>query len=340
MNYLKKDLEVGSMPEIKQFCRSIIMKMRKIRLKMIIIFFMFNLVLAVLLAPFIILWGPFEATKTLVVGSILTSQHPQFVRVFLSAEQIDEIVHKSIPSVLPNTSAGITIEDITGRGFKGKAMLIKDPERMKVAVTNELGITGERVSDFVKDTGAVGGINAGAFYDPNSTGNGAFPEGITVHNGEIVHNNIGNLSTGIVGFDKKGKLIVGQMNADDVKINNIQEAVSFWPPLIQDGKPGVFSDEAWGVAPRTAIGQKADGTIILVVIDGQLPTSHGARMSDLVNVFMEYGAVNAGNLDGGSSSEMVYNGKVINSPCDIFIERDLPTAFVVMPELTHGIVIN
>lgn len=317
-------------------------KLRKMSLKMIIIFFIFNLVFDVVLAPFIIFWGPFEAIQTLAVGSVLTSRHPQVVNAFLSDEKISEIVNKydntDLPSdspimhVVSDASAGITIEDINGKSFKGKAMLIKDPKRMKVAVTKELEVTGERVSDFVKDTGAIAGINGGGFYDPNGTGNGAFPDGITVHNGVIVHNNIGNKSTDIVALDKDGKLIVGQITVDDVKKKKIQEAVSFLPTLIQDGKRGEFQDSRWGVAPRTAIGQKADGTIILVVIDGRQLTSLGAKMSDLYNIFKDYDAINAANLDGGSSSELFYNGKVISKQWNMFGERYLPTSIVVMPE--------
>lgn len=318
-------------------------KTQKIRLKRIIAFFIFNVVLAVTIAPFIIFWGPFEATKTLAVGSILTSRHPQVVKAFLSAEEISEIVNKYDNADLPadspiqrnvsDASAGITLEDIKGKTFKGKVMLIKDPKRIKVAVTKELEISGERVSDFVIDTGAIAGINGGGFYDPNGAGNGAFPDGLTVHNGEIVHNNVGNKSTDIVALDKDGKLIVGQITADDVKQKNIQEAVSFLPTLIQDGKRGEFQDSRWGVAPRTAIGQKADGTIILVVIDGRQATwSWGAKMSDLYDLFKDYDAVNAANLDGGSSTELFYNGKVINKLWNWAGERYLPTAFVVMPE--------
>jgi len=151
-------------------------------------------------------------------------------------------------------------------------------------------------------------------------------------NGEIVHNNAGNISPDIVALDKDGNLIVGQITVEDIKKRNIQEAVYFWSTLIQDGKRGVFRDAEWGVAPRTAIGQKADGTIILVVIDGRQFSSIGAKMSDLYNVFMDYGVINAGNLDGGSSSELVYNRKVITKPCDFFGERYIPTALVVMPE--------
>lgn len=50
-----------------------------------------------------------------------------------------------------------------------------------------------------------------------------------------------------------------------------------------------------------------------------------------MNVFNDYHAINAVNLDGGSSSEIVYNGKVVNKLWDIFGERYIPTAFVVTP---------
>ncbi|EGW36127.1 phosphodiester glycosidase family protein [Desulfosporosinus sp. OT] len=317
-------------------------KKKRFKFKRLFVFIFFNMILTLILAPFIIFWGPFDAIQTLAVGSVLTSMHPQVAKAFLSDEQISEIVkkynnanstsHTPFQRTESEASAGITIEDITGPSFKGKVMLIKNPKRVKVAVTKELEVTGERVSDFVKDTGAVAGINGGGFYDPKGTGNGAFPDGLTVHNGEIVHNNIGNKSTDIVALDKDGNLFVGQITADDVKKKNIYEAVSFWPALIKDGKRGKFDDGLWGVAPRSAIGQKADGTIIFVVIDGRQLSSLGAKMSDLYNIFMDYGAVTAANLDGGSSSELIYNGKVINKLWNIFGERYLPTAFVVQPE--------
>ncbi|MDR3602755.1 MAG: phosphodiester glycosidase family protein [Desulfosporosinus sp.] len=324
------------------------MKIRKkmrFKFKMVMVFILFNLIFTVILAPFVIFWGPFEAMQVLAVGSVLTSRHPQVVKAFLSDAQIDEIVDKyneadsssniPIQRTVSDASSGITIEDIKGKSFKGKVMLIKDPKRIKVAVTKEMGVTGERVSDLVKDTGAIAGINGGAFYDPNGSGNGAFPDGLTVHNGEIVHNNLGNLSTDstdVIALDKDSNLICEKMSADDIKKNNIQEAVSFWPALIKDGKRCEFQDSVWGVAPRSAIGQKADGTIILVVIDGRQLTSLGAKMSDLYNLFKDYDAVNAANLDGGSSTELFYNGKVINTLWNWAGERYLPTAIVVMPE--------
>jgi len=122
------------------------------------------------------------------------------------------------------------------------------------------------------------------------------------------------------------------MTASQLKEKNLREVVAFGPNLIVDGKSVVKGDGGWGIAPRTAIGQMADGTVIFVVIDGRQPTwSIGATLRDLMHVFEDYHAVNAVNLDGGSSSELVYNGKVMNRLWNIFGERYIPTAFVVTP---------
>ncbi|OLN33579.1 phosphodiester glycosidase family protein [Desulfosporosinus metallidurans] len=314
-----------------------------IRLKKILAFIIYNLVLAAILAPFVLFWGPFQSLKTVAVGSVYTSRHPQVVKAFLSQAEIDRIMSEASKGlsdgkaiartkVVADASSGITVEDIQGPSFKGKVMLIKDPKRVKLAVTKEIGVTGERVSDLVKDMGAIAGINAGGFYDPNGKGNGAFPDGLTMHNGILVHNNVGEKAVNIVGFDDQGKLVLGKMTANQLEEKHIREAVTFEPNLIVDGKSVITGDGGWGIAPRTGIGQMADGTVIFVVIDGRQPTwSIGATLRDLMNVFEDYNAVNAVNLDGGSSSELVYNSKVLNRLWDIFGERYIPTAFVVTP---------
>ncbi len=315
---------------------------RNFRLKVILTFIGFNIIFAILLAPFIVFWGPFQAIKQVAVGSIETSRHPQYVRLFLSKDKIAEIMRSNQdavnigPQIIRGdvvSNEGITIEDIQGRNFKGKVMLIKDPKRVKVAVTKEIGVTGERVTDLVRDAGAIAGINAGGFYDPNGKGNGAFPDGITIHKGQTIHTNAGDAAVSIVGLDEKGKLILEDLTEAQIKEKKIVEAVTFYPILIRNGKPAVPGDGGMGIAPRTGIGQTADGTIIFVVIDGRQPTwSIGATISDLMNVFLDYNATNAINLDGGSSSELVYNGRVMNRLWNIFGERYIPTAFVVMPK--------
>jgi exopolysaccharide biosynthesis protein len=320
-------------------------KKRTIRFKMILAFIGFNLIFTSILAPFVVFWGPFEALKIMAVGAVASSRHPQVVQAFLSKAEIERIrnlnadqgisgpqtfVHKN---VIVDASSGITIEDIQGRIFKGKVMLIKDPKRVKLAVTKEIGVTGERVSDLVKDMGAIAGINAGGFYDPNFKGNGSFPDGLTVQAGKLVHNNVvGNEARNIAGFNDQDKLIIGSMTASQLDEKHIRDGVSFGPNLIVEGKKVISGDGGQGPCPLTGIGQMANGTVIFVVIDGRQPFwSIGATLRDLMNIFENYQAVNAVNLDGGSSTELFYNGKIANKPCDIFPERYIPTAFVVTP---------
>lgn len=319
-------------------------KKKKIKVKMILAFIGFNLIFASILVPFVMFRGPFEAIRIMAVGAVASSRHPQVVQAFLSDSEIERIRNLNSDQgignglaidrtkVISDPSNGITIEEIKGSSFKGKVMLIKDPKRVKLAVTKEIGVTGERVSDLVKDMGAIAGINAGGFYDKGGKGNGSLPDGLTMHDGKIAHNNVENEARNIAGFNDQGKLVIGEMTAKELEEKNMCEVVTFGPNLIVEGEPVIKGDGGQGPAPRTGIGQTADGTVIFVVIDGRQPFySIGATIRDLMNIFEDYHAVNATNLDGGSSSELVYNGKVISRPCDIFGERYIPTAFVVTP---------
>ncbi len=307
-------------------------------------FVVFNLLFFLISSPLIIFYGPFQSLKFVTVGTILTSRHPQVLEFFLSQEKINEItklynntiivepVIHTKESIIVDDKNGLRVENIQGKYFKGKVMLVSDPSQIKVAATREIGTAGQRLSEMVLDNQAIAGINGGGFYDPNAQGNGGFPDGITVLDGKVVHNNSKDAKVNIIGFDNEDRLILGTMDTSQVYANHIQNAVTFNPNLIIDNTPLIHGNGGWGIAPRTGIGQKADGTVILVVIDGRQPSwSMGATLRDLMNVFIEYGAVNAANLDGGSSTEMIYDGQVINSLWNIYGERYIPTSFVVMP---------
>ncbi|UUZ89466.1 phosphodiester glycosidase family protein [Paenibacillus sp. P25] len=104
----------------------------------------------------------------------------------------------------------------------------------------------------------------------------------------------------IVGFTKTGTLVIGKYNIFELRDMGVSEAVSFYPRLIANGKPLITSgDGGWGRGPRTAVGQKADGTVIFIVIDGRQAHSVGATLKEVQDLFLEEGVINAGNLDGG-----------------------------------------
>ena len=229
---------------------------------------------------------------------------------------------------------GIVVEEVSGPMFRGFMMIVQDPSRLMLGTPNAYGdtATGLTIYEMVEKYDAVAGINAGGFYDPDGTGTGGIPDGLVISEGELVWGSHDAEYT-LVGFDKEHRLIVGTMTGQDALDLNMEGACTFGPSLIING---VAQNEdaplASGVNPRTAIGQRADGAVLLLVIDGRQVSSPGATYDDLVDVMLEYGAVNASNLDGGSSSMMVYNGELVNTCASVVGPRPLATSFVVLPQ--------
>ena len=224
---------------------------------------------------------------------------------------------------------GLRLVDITGPNYRGVMMIVEDPTRVFVGTPAHFGSYGRTLEQMVEDYDAIAGINAGGFYDPNGTGNGGIPEGIVITDGVLTWGDPGDV-TSIVGFDGDGVLHVGSMSAQAALDRGVRWACSFGPALIVNGEPehGRQITEST-VNPRTAIGQRADGAVLLLVVDGRQISSIGASFEDLIRIFLEYGAVNAGNLDGGSSSKMLYEGEALNENASVIGTRPLPTSFLV-----------
>ena len=215
-----------------------------------------------------------------------------------------------------------------------------------------MGRYGKELDQIVSGAGAVAGVNGGLYV---SSGNrGGSPLGIVVQDGNITYNSPSSL-TGLylIGLNKDNLLVIkdidGMSAADFEKYvaeAGIRDAVAFqeessdannhFVSLIINNEARALKGQGSGANPRTVIGQRADGAILLLVTDGRGASGHlGATASDLISVMQEYGAVNAANLDGGSSSTMVYNGSYEMTSVTFYYQNSswkLPTAFVVMPK--------
>ena len=225
---------------------------------------------------------------------------------------------------------GLIVDRVYGEGFNGYMLIVLDPSRVILgSVPSHYGVMGYTVEDMAAEFDAVAGINAGGFYDPNGSGNGSIPDTIVVFEGQIYNAGWGN-NVGFVGIDSNYILHVGDFDQDDLVERDIQYGVSFGPILIANGE--VCDGLESGVNPRTAIGQRSDGAMLLLVVDGRQPSSLGATYADLAEVFSDYGAVNAYNLDGGSSTIMWYQDQYINSCSSVVGIRPVPTAFLVLKE--------
>jgi exopolysaccharide biosynthesis protein len=225
--------------------------------------------------------------------------------------------------------------NISGNGYKGFLVAVYDPSKISLAMTRYLKVKGENILNLSLNNNALVGINASGFEDPNEAGNGGTPTGSVVQNGKLIFSSPSpGRSGGVIGFDYNNNLILTKESIRTALTNyNLRDAVEFGPFLIVNGKSSfIKGNGGWGIAPRTVIGQRADGIVLFLVIDGrQLGYSTGVDMLELTKIMTNYKAINAANLDGGASTGLTVEGKVINKPCGIGGNglRRLPNAWIV-----------
>ncbi|MCR5263425.1 MAG: phosphodiester glycosidase family protein [Clostridiales bacterium] len=222
---------------------------------------------------------------------------------------------------------GLYIADVSGSGYKGKVLLVDDPSRVFVGRTI-YAAEGTRIRKMASYYGAVAGINGSGFPDPDGTGDGRMPMGMAASQGSI-WGTYANFFGSVI-MTKSDKLVVGNISV--WKNYAIRDGIQFGPILIADGEKRVKGSAGYGIQPRTAIGQRDDGVIVMLVIDGRDPAhSLGCTVGECAEILERYGCVNAACCDGGSSSVMEYGGAVINKNCSKNPDygRRLPNAWLV-----------
>lgn len=312
-----------------------------------------------------LLYGPFSGFREwLITTAMTTMTHQYFATWFYDQETIDYVLSKNKVVEIDETTNedSITIADtttkvtydneyeqailerdennndykiieISGKKYDGYLVAVYDASRVQTVVTKNLGVSGQYLTKMAKDNDALIAINGGGFDDPNFSSTGGSPLGITVCNGKYVTTKSYAGSGGIIGFTKENKLVLGKMSVSEAKQKGIRDAVTFGPFLIVNGKKAeVVGNGGWGTAPRTVIGQRKDGIVLFLVLDGRTATKPGADMDDLIDIMLKYGAYNAANLDGGTSSVLVVDNVIVNDPIDstgAHKTRPISTGFIV-----------
>lgn len=228
-------------------------------------------------------------------------------------------------------SEGVYHKKISGTGWHGNLMLISDPRRIRVVGTPTQYKTGTTVKKMIESVDGIAGINGGGFADgPNYDSNGGVPIGIFIQDSQLISpNSIENKTKERMIGLKEGKLVLYHATAQWAIDNGIEGAVTFGPFLIIDGEPMIKGTGGWGLAPRTAIGQRETGEIIFITIDGRQPTwSIGVDLNTVQDELVKQKCFNASLLDGGSSSVMIFNGEFLNKP-NLGHERYINNSFVV-----------
>lgn len=300
----------------------------------------------IVLLCFIVVYGPIDKARVFWITTAMeTKDHQYLANIFYSEDTIKSIMSENYLKEIDEDTdvSSITIgqeEKITSYtsvyekevleheegalykliqfkygDFDCHMVAIYDPKRVEVAYNKKLN-QGKILSDILKNSGGILGVNGGGY----SWSNG-YPHGMVVHDGKVVYSSSTSRST-TAAINEDGVLMVGKFSASDVKNKKIKEAVSFGPALIVNGKAATIKGTGGsGLNPRTVIAQRKDGIILFLVVNGygnrlSWKGRGGVYITDLIKILQRYNVYNAANMDGGSSTTMVINNKLINDPCE------------------------
>lgn len=326
-----------------------------------------------------LLYGPYDKFRVWFIStSMSTMSHQYFCQWFYSDEEINKVINGNYTIEVneeTNTdlinmeeeetydneyekqilkrdkNADYKIIELEVNGQKAYLAAIYDPSKVKVAVSNGVGTYGQYATKIAENNNAILATNGGGFGNAPGNQTGGRPTGVTISNGKVITDNTYSSdaqSGGLIGMTYDNKLVlIKHATAAKAKSMNVRDGVSWGPFLIVNGKKSFMKGNGgWGYAARTAIGQRSDGIILLLVVNSNSTRTKGADMVNLTEIMSNYGAVNAANLDGGTSSVMILPKKealkyrsdctdnycYINDPVDSSLRhktRGIPTTIIV-----------
>ena len=326
-----------------------IKKKHKVRNILLVIFLFF------VSCGLFLLYGPWHGFRDFWITTAMTTMNHQYLatwlysdktinyvlennRVVEADEQIDtdliEIYDDKITSnvykdeydrqVLEHNEGDIyKYFKVEGYNFDAYMAAVYDPSKISVVHSKYLGYNGQYLVDMAK-----------AFVDINGLSNGGDVNGILIEDGKIINSYRNRqYGGGVIGFTNDNKLYLANVSAEQAVQDGVRDGVEFGPFLIVNGKrASIYGNGGMGIHPRSAIGQRQDGVVLFLVVDGRRVDSMGASIKDLIDIMERYGAVNAANLDGGNSSVLVINGKIVNRPLNwdnLEVTRPIADGFIV-----------
>ena len=298
-------------------------------------------VVALVLVMNLVFNGPSPAAQEVLTMSLIEASATKWVpALFIGEERVAEIqasVNAELPEEVSSTSEvviqkgnaisatndewanypdGIRIERFAGDTYNAHIMIVRDPSQVYMGTSSKsfsVNVPGKRITEMMEATpDAIAAVNAGAFFDDGTAGSavGSYPLGLVVSEGNTVWTSGKQPGLeGFAGFNDDNILVVSKKNLSQKEAEelNIRDGCCFGPVLIMNGEVNMEAyNNTSGYNPRTAIGQRKDGAVIFVCIDGRQAGSLGGTYGDIIDIMVEYEAYNACNMDGGSSSVMMY----------------------------------
>lgn len=229
---------------------------------------------------------------------------------------------------------GIEFHYVAGDTWQGLMAVIKDPSRVFVGMPADAytGAPGADATRIASRYGAVFAVNGAFFKDTNQVGNGGTPIGFVFSEGRQTYGGSSQART-LMGWDSNNQFVCEVMTGAQAMERGIRDAVTCDPVLVQNGEIGNLSTRSTTLMDaRSAIGAREDGCVLILVADGRMSHSIGATTRDLAECMLSFGAVNAGNMDGGGSVSLYYGGSPFEGIASIYGCRAVPNAICVRGE--------
>ena len=228
-----------------------------------------------------------------------------------------------------DTENNLMVIGVAGNQFVGKLAIVKNPEQVELIKASAFGSVGEMVESIGQRTDSLIAINGSAFVDPKGHGSGGTLNGVMLLDGQAY----GTAKNGywkLVGMKNDNRMYISNYYQTN-DVSNYKWGLEFFPALIVDGQNVVDGTFGMGLQPRTAIGQSRNGDCMMLIIDGRQPGySVGCTVADCSKILERYGAFQAMNLDGGSSSVMWYRGQLITRSSSVSKRgRYVPSGLVI-----------
>ena len=302
------------------------------------------------IAGFVVVYSPiFENLQnTIISTATVTKTHGYIAHIFYSDERINKVVAlNTVPKIDAKIDLNQVVIDTKPREsydneydeavltrdpnnedykyiktkvdkYDAHLVVIYDPSKVHILTGKKFNTKDksgkETVLQMTKRTGAVVGINGGGFVD---YGYGSdIPIGYVIKDGKVIWSPT-TKQTDLIGFTNDNKLLLVHATGEEAVEMGMRDGLQFGPFLMVNGERPKFKDSAGGFsrAARVAIAQRKDGIVLFLVTEGT--HTAGPNMKEVIDTLELYGAYNAANLDGGTSTQLVINGKLINHPKNI-----------------------
>lgn len=217
--------------------------------------------------------------------------------------------------------------DGDGNNSRGVLAICKDASQLRLCAASTLPDSGETAGDICRESGGLLALTGSAFLDDGSS-DGGIISGLAICSGTSLGTAMGAAGDKRLELRQDDRMYV--VDSADPVGEGTRDTCEFGPAVIVDGK-NVAESSSWNVPqPRAVIGQSDRLETMMVVIEGRLTDSMGCGIAPIAEKLLEYGCVQAMNLDGGTSAILYYKGAYITRCSNTALPegRKLPTAWV------------